>query len=132
MKKYPRVGIGVLILDGNNLLLAKRRGSHGAGMWQSGGGHLEFGEEFEACVKREIAEEVGITVSNIALHTVTNNFFPKEDKHYVTIFMTCHYTSGNPQVLEPDKCSEWKWFPLDKMPENLFFPYDKILKNKTF
>ena len=44
-KKYPKVGIGVMILnDQNQVLLGLRQGSHGAGEWSFPGGHLEFGE----------------------------------------------------------------------------------------
>ncbi len=127
--KFPRVGIGILILKNNNmLLLGKRINAHGAGKWQSSGGHLEFGESFEQAVEREIAEEIGIGVKNIKFLTVTNDVFENEDKHYVTIFMTCEYESGEPQILEPDKCQEWKWFKYDELPKDLFLPYDRLLK----
>ena len=44
-KKYPRVGIGVLIENENGeVLLGLRRGSHGEGEWSFPGGHLDFGE----------------------------------------------------------------------------------------
>ena len=44
-KKYPRVGIGVMIQnEEGEILLGLRKGSHGAGEWSFPGGHLEMGE----------------------------------------------------------------------------------------
>jgi 8-oxo-dGTP diphosphatase len=126
-KPIVRVGIGVLILDKENVLLGRRIDGHNKNTWQSAGGHLEFGETFKECALREINEEVGIQVDNIQQVITTNDIFPKENKHYVTIFMSCQYTSGTPKLLEPKKCREWKWFSRRNLPDNLFLPYDKIL-----
>jgi hypothetical protein len=31
--------------------------------------------------------------------------------------------------MEPDEITIWKWFDIDKIPENLFPPSKKVLKN---
>jgi len=122
-----RVGIGILILKGDEVLLGKRIASHNKDTWQSAGGHLEFGESFEDCAKREVLEETGLTVKNIKQIIATNDIFPKDHKHYVTIFMACDYEGGIPQPLEPNKCFEWRWFDRNNLPDNLFLPYNAIL-----
>ena len=43
----PKVGVGVMVFKDGKILLAKRKGSHGAGEYAFPGGHLEFGESFE-------------------------------------------------------------------------------------
>ena len=53
-KPQVRVGVGVLILNGNKVLLGRRIASHNKDTWQSTGGHLDFGESFENCARREI------------------------------------------------------------------------------
>ena len=58
--QHPRVGVGALIVRNNQILLAKRRGSHGAGTFGSVGGHLEFGETPEVALKREAMEQLEI------------------------------------------------------------------------
>lgn len=123
----PKVGVGALIIKDDSVLLGKRKNAHGEGMWAPPGGHLEFGEEFTDCVLREVAEEVGLTVRNVRFGTVTNNIFSEEQKHYVTIMMLADYAAGEPQVLEPDKCEEWQWFPWKQLPAPLFLPLKQTL-----
>ncbi|RUR09862.1 NUDIX hydrolase [Legionella sp. km772] len=88
---YPRVGIGVLIFDQDKLLLGQRQQSHGNATWGPPGGHLEFGEEFEECACREVKEETGLIIANPTLFAVTNDLFPQESKHYISIFLTAPY-----------------------------------------
>jgi 8-oxo-dGTP diphosphatase len=49
--KFPRVGVGVIIIKNNKVLLLKRKASHGIGTWAFVGGHLEFNETLEECAK---------------------------------------------------------------------------------
>lgn len=41
-KKQLKIGVGILIFKKNKVLLARRKGSHGAGEYAGPGGHLEF------------------------------------------------------------------------------------------
>lgn len=130
MTPRPLVGIGVIIRNNNEILLGLRKNAHGAQTWAPPGGHLEFGESFQACAAREVAEETGLIVTNIAQGPTTNDIFEAEQKHYVTIFMIASYQGGQPQVLEPHKCEQWQWFALDALPSPLFLPLENMLKNK--
>ena len=118
----PKVGLGVLIVKDNMVLLGKRKNSHGDGSWCPPGGHLEFGESFEECAKREVLEECGLSISNLKFVDITNDIFKKDNKHYVTIHMKCDYESGEPKFLEPHKCEKWEWFSWDNLPSPLFLP----------
>lgn len=129
--KNPQIGIGVIIQKEDMILLGRRTAGHGKGTWQSTGGHLEFGETPEQAALREVKEEVGIEISNLRFLTITNDVFLKENKHYITIFYIGDYKKGDLRVLEPTKCSEWKWFLKDKLPSNLFLPYEKVLKKNN-
>lgn len=126
-QKRPGVGLGVIIKRGGKVLLGKRKGSHGAGTWSFPGGHLEFGETFETCAQREVREEVGITIQNIKLATVTNDIFEEDQRHFVTIFVTADYSSGDVKVMEQEKCEGWEWFNWDTLPKPLFIPVRNLL-----
>jgi 8-oxo-dGTP diphosphatase len=117
--KSPKVGVGILILKNGKILLGKRKGSHGEGEYAFPGGHLEYMESFEECVKREIAEECGIKVKNIRFHLLANlvDYAPK---HYVHVGMVADWESGEPKVLEPDRCESWLWYNIDNLPTPIF------------
>jgi len=75
----PRVGVGVFVFSERFFLLGKRKGSHGAGHWSLPGGHLEYGESFEKCCVREVAEETGLKIKDISFLTATNDIFDVEE-----------------------------------------------------
>lgn len=119
--------------DNGQVLLGKRKGSHGARTWSFPGGHIEYMEELEDCAKREVAEETGLDEENIKLIdkysvATTNDFFKKEDKHYVTLFIRAKHIFGEPKVMEKDYCEEWKWFFWDKLPYPLCVSTENLLK----
>ena len=127
---YPRVGIAAIVKKEKMVFFGKRKGSHGSGTWNFPGGHLEFFETLEECTKREVLEETGLKVKNIKFATITNDFFRKENKHYITIFMICNYQSGKVVLKEPEKCESWDWFRWNSLPKPLFLPIKNLLKDK--
>lgn len=128
MSDRPMVGLGVAVIKDGKVLLEKRKNSHGEGSWCFPGGHLEFGETWEECSKRETKEEAGIEIKNIRFGTATNDIFPKEGKHYVTIIMIAEYDSGEVQIMEPEKNEKWDWFGWDNLPSPLFVPLQNLIK----
>jgi 8-oxo-dGTP diphosphatase len=87
MVKRPLVGIAVIVIKGNQVLLGKRKNSHGSGTWAFPGGHLEFNESIEDCARREVAEETGIQIKNLRYGPYTNDIFSDEEKHYPRIWI---------------------------------------------
>jgi 8-oxo-dGTP diphosphatase len=133
----PRVGVAVILCDmpkpgDAHILLGLRKGSHGAGTWGFPGGHLEFGESFETCASRELYEETGILLAPDQFHLTacTNDFFEKENMHYVTVFLSAVRTSQEPTVREPDKCEEWRWMQVEGLfSKGLFLPVLNLLQH---
>lgn len=125
----PQVGVGVLIIRDGRILLGKRAGSHGAGTWALAGGHLEFGESIEACARREVWEETGLTLSRVLPAPYTNDVMADEGKHYVTCFVEATVAGDEPpRILEPGKCLAWEWFRWTDLPEPLFLPVKTLAR----
>ncbi len=125
--KMPRVGLGVLVVKDGKILIGKRIGSHGANTWQLPGGHLEFGETWEQCAKREVMEESGIQIDHVEFAGVTNDIMQGDEKHYITIFMKAKYLSGDVRILEPEKCLDWEWFAWESVPSPQFPPLRQLI-----
>ncbi len=115
----PRVGVGIMVMKDGKILLGKRKGSHGEGEYAFPGGHLEYMESFEACAKREVKEETGVEIRNVRFLRLLN-FKDYAPKHYVDIGLLADWKSGEPAVLEPEKCERWGWYDPKNLPKPLF------------
>ncbi len=56
------LGVGAVIVDGSRVLLVQRGRPPALGKWSIPGGLVDVGETVEAAVRREVAEECGLTV----------------------------------------------------------------------
>lgn len=129
MTSHVRVGVAVLIINQGKILLGERIGSHGAHTWATPGGHLEMGESIEACATREVLEETGLEISSITQLGYTNDIFDAA-KHYITLYVTAKSEGQEAAVMEVDKCTQWQWFDMTKLPTPLFKPMNNLLNNQ--
>ena len=131
-KDHPRVGVAVIFEQDGQLLLVKRKNAHGAGTWAVPGGHLEFGETPEACAVRETREEVGIAISGASFVAISNDIFPEEGKHYITIWMRAASFEGEPCIAAHGEVAEIRWFTWNALPAPLFLPLQNLLDGKAY
>ncbi|CAN7573282.1 NUDIX domain-containing protein [Polaromonas sp. LjRoot131] len=65
-RKVVDVAVGVLIRpDGDFLLTSRPPGKVYEGYWEFPGGKLEQGESVEAALRRELQEEIGVTIGAV-------------------------------------------------------------------
>ena len=131
MESMPGVGVGVMILRDNKVLLGKRLSSsllNQEGTWTMPGGKMRTGESFEDVAYRETLEETGMKINKEKLNVIslTNDI---AGKHFITIVFLCEDFEGEPKVIEPDEVTDWRWFALNELPDNIYMPSKKALKN---
>ena len=76
-RKHTEVAVGILIREDDALLLSTRpEGKPYAGYWEFPGGKLEAGETVEEALRRELHEELGITIAGAEVWKVTEHDYP--------------------------------------------------------
>lgn len=108
-----------VIWDGDGQVLIAQRPPEGllGGLWEFPGGKQEPGESLEACLQREIREELGIEVR-------VEEPIVSVDHAYSHFRITLHafhctHVAGEPQALA---CTGWCWVTLEELTA---FPFPK-------
>lgn len=134
--KKVGVGFGIMMLnEEGKVLLGKRHEDpakadselKGQGTWTMPGGKLHFQESFEEGAKREVMEETAMKLLGVRVICVNNDMV--DTAHFVTAGLFSDNFEGEPQVMEPDEITEWRWFDLNDLPEKIYFPSAKVLEN---
>jgi NAD+ diphosphatase len=110
---YPRnsPAMMVLVTRGQDLLLARAHRFPGA-MYSALAGFVEPGETIEDCIRREVREEVGVEVADIAYFASQSWPFP----HSLMIAYTAQYAGGDMRPCDAE-IADAQWFALDALPQ---------------
>jgi len=112
-----------LIKDKKVLFLQRQNTGYMDGYYHVPAGHLESGEKISDALIRESKEEVGITIKPKDIKFV-HIMHHKSDNERAAFFFEVKKWQGPIKNMEPEKCSQIKWFPLDNLPTNIV-PYAK-------
>jgi NAD+ diphosphatase len=109
---YPRLSPAVIVAvtKDHQILLAHSQ-RFPAKFYSVLAGFVEPGETLEACVKREILEEVGITVKNIRYFGSQPWPFPDS----LMVGFTAEYADGDIRI-DPSEITDAGWFSADRLP----------------
>lgn len=115
---HKLIGVAVIWNDQGQILIDRRRQSGLlGGLWEFPGGKVETGETVEACIQREIQEELGIEVA-VGDHLITVDHTYTHFRVTLTVHH-CRHVSGEPQPIE---CDEVRWVALAEIDQ---FPFPK-------
>lgn len=105
-----------LIFRGGRLLITQRHAhSHLGGLWEFPGGKREANESFEACLVREIREELGVEIAVDKLFEEIAHDYPEKSVH-LKLFV-CALTAGEPQPLD---CAAVRWISREELKQFAF------------
>lgn len=112
----------LIIGDGRGNVLLQHRADDGK--WANHGGAIELWETVEEALYREIGEELGVRPVEPRLLKAYSgpefrHVYPNGDQVMVVdIVHWCHGFDGELR-LQPEEVTEVRWFPLDRLPENI-------------
>jgi len=81
-------------------------------------GHVERGETAPDAAAREALEELAVTDVSLSFLTSmqrTRHADPIDER--IDFFFTSRSWTGDPRIVEPDKCAALQWFRLDELPD---------------
>jgi ADP-ribose pyrophosphatase YjhB (NUDIX family) len=127
MREYPdmpRVGIGIVLLRGDEVLLVRRAKPPGVGQWSLPGGAQELGETAEACARRELFEETGLQAGPVHMVAHVDSIHRDESGrvqyHYTILDFAAHYEGG--ELAPADDVSEAAWVHPSRFDEYALWP----------
>jgi len=108
-----------LFLQKDNQVLLLRRFNTGYedGNYSVIAGHIDSGEDVYSAMLREAKEEAGIDISRDNLEII-QVMHRKRDDERIDYFFSCETWVGDVRNMEPDKCDEFLWVDIDKLPNN--------------
>ncbi len=104
--------VAMIDVDGRVLMAERPEGKSMAGLWEFPGGKVEEGETPEACLVRELHEELGVDITESCLAPFTFASHSYEKFHLFMPLYFCRVWKGEPHGKEGQRL---KWVYPNKM-----------------
>ena len=126
MKEYKRQNLTVdgIVLYHKKILLIKRKNNPFKGLWALPGGFVNYGENVENAVVREVKEETGLTTKIKALFGIYSD--PTRDPRGHTISIIYRLSTIGGKLKGSDDAAEACFFDTNELPK-LAFDHNKII-----
>ena len=123
-RRLPLMQVAIAVIERNGAYLISRRrpADHLGGYWEFPGGKRHVGESWEACLARELQEELRIAVRVVERLAPIRFRYP--DRQVRLEVFRCTVASGKPKPLG---CQEIRWVKPAKLARLRFPPADRLL-----
>jgi mutator protein MutT len=123
----PRIEVaaGLVFRRGKLLITQRCPEAHQGGLWEFPGGKREANESFEACLARELREELGIEIAVGPLVESLTHAYP--EKTVFLRFYRCRWLEHEPR---PIGCADFKWVTAETVANYAFPAADARLLKK--
>ncbi|MBT5346965.1 NUDIX domain-containing protein [bacterium] len=121
----------VLKRDGKILMAKRSNTGYMDGMYSLVAGHVDGNETVYQAMLRETKEEVNIDIiaEDMKVVHVSHRNSKDTKREYIDVYLKASKFKGELLNLEPDKCSELKWFNSHEYPENIVPEVKSVLEN---
>ncbi len=122
---YVGVSVAFFCHDGSGNFVFHKRSAQcrdHQGTWDSGGGKLEFGEQPEEALRRELREEYGCEgeiEEVLPPNSCVTNRPDGTKTHWVILPYIVKVVRSEVKLNEPESMDEIGWFPLSNLPSPL-------------
>ena len=97
-KRHLHAAIAVIERNGRYLICQRHHHDSFGDLWEFPGGKREVGESWQACLRRELREEIGVTVRAVKAYDVMRHTF-SDGTVFFRVFR-CSIARGTPRPLD--------------------------------
>lgn len=136
----PCVGV-MLVNENGHVFVGKRIDTKEGDWWQMPQGGVDKGEELDAAVMRELAEETGVSASHVtviartreSIHydlpaeligTLWGGKYRGQEQHWYLLRFNGSDADIDLEAHDPPEFCEWKWVEAESLPD-LIIPFKK-------
>ncbi|WP_091014874.1 MULTISPECIES: NUDIX domain-containing protein [Paenibacillus] len=142
MNRHTHIGVyGLVTWEHKFLLIHKARGAY-QGQWDLPGGRLEFGEQPEAALQREIEEETGLTHLQLMIRSAESTVLewvyqgePEELHHIGMLYDVVLTAASQPDHIKKEPDGEDSlgadWFTMEQVRDLSLTPFAEYMISQS-
>ena len=116
-----RIRVGAILIEKDKILLIAHKKKDDI-YWLLPGGGVKYGESLEQALKRELFEELGITVTLHGIKLICDSVDPEGDKHIINICFICSRINGEYSLGEDRILHNFGFFNSNEIKNLQIFP----------
>ena len=132
-QQRPIAAVGIVLIDGERVLLVQRRHAPHTDCWTIPGGKVRFGETLADAAQREMREETGLDVKALRpLHIaeLIDTESAHANHHYIVIDIAARLIGGT--LHAADDVADARWFTRDELERAVIERNSRALIDRVF
>ncbi len=127
MYKPVKATVGAVMEGPGGVLLALRNQPPFEGYWCLPGGHIEFGEEVETALYREILEETGLSITRHRFLGYFTEYYPEIEWHAVALMFVVQAEGA--EARQEAEVRQLRWFSRRELRDlDLAFAHAEVVR----